>query len=90
MLGDVTITQTGASAPYQLGILPRGRYNIYALKELDGEDYVGWYVLPDDQARRPAPVTPPAMGIDIQMTVVPNAERAIIPERLKALSAKTP
>lgn len=90
MLGDVTITQTGTSAPYQLSGLPTGRYSVYALKELGGEDYAGWYVAPGDEARRPALVTPPTTGIDIEMIAVPDAERSLIPEKLKELSAKTP
>lgn len=87
MLGKVQLTQPGASAPYQLGSLPRGRYGVYALKELDGQDYFGYYT--------PAPrevglVTPPADGIDIQMTAFPDAERSSLPQKIRELSERTP
>lgn len=90
MLGKVQLTESGASAPYQLGSLPKGFYGVYALKELDEEDYVGWYMLPNDQIGRPALVTPPATGIDIQMRAFPDAGRSSLPKEVQRLSAKTP
>lgn len=89
MLGDVETTQMGASAPYQLDNLPLGSYSVYALKNSVGEDYVGWYGLAEDQAKQPLLVTPPATEIDIQMIIVPDAERSRLPEKVQELSTET-
>lgn len=88
MLGDVEITQTGTSAPYQIDNLPLGSYSVYALKNSDGEDYVGWYGLAEDQAKQPLLVTPPATEIDIQMIIVPNTGRSSLPEKVQELSTE--
>ena len=87
MLGEVRIAASGASAPYQLGSLPRGSYSVYALKELDGEDYFGYYT---PVPREVGLVTPPADGIDIQMTAFPDAERSRLPQKVRELSERTP
>lgn len=89
MLGDVEIMQKGASAAYQLSNLPRGSYSVYALKNAAGEDYVGWYGLAEDRAKPPLLVTPPATEVDIQMIIVPDAERSSLPETVQELSADT-
>ena len=89
MLGDIEITQMGVSAPYQLSNLPVGSYSVYALKNAAGEEYVGWYGFAEDRAKPPLLVTPPATEIDIQMIIVPDAERSSLPETVQELSAET-
>jgi hypothetical protein len=89
-LGEVTLTEAGASSSYQLGSLPAGSYSIYALKESVVEDYLGWYIEPGDPSATPALVTPPAANIDIRMIAVPKAERARLPEEIRALSSTRP
>lgn len=90
MLGEVRLTEPELSAPYQLGSLPAGSYSIYALKESVTEDYLGWYAVPGDPSAKPALITPPATGVDIRMIAVPKAERARLPEEIRALSFTQP
>lgn len=88
MLGDVEIMQQGESAPYRLS-LPLGSYSIYALKESEGEDYVGWYGFAEDRTKEPVLVTPPATEIDIRMFTVPDATRSSLPAKVQELGTET-
>jgi hypothetical protein len=90
MLGEVRIAESGTSAPYQLSSLPRGSYSVYALKEVEGEAYAGWYTRSNDPTLQPSLVTPPATGIDIRMRAFPDAERPSLPEEVRELSERTP
>lgn len=68
----VTVSQSGASAPYTFTGLRPGAYTIIALKDANGSgsldtgDYLGVYSADNQNA---TPVTPPAGNINIQMVV---------------------
>lgn len=90
-LGRVNITESAASATYQLGSLPPGSYGIYALKDANNDgnssgnsDFFGYYSV---SAGEPSLVTPPAENIDIQMTLLTGASK--VPQAILQLE-RTP
>ena len=91
-LGRVNITESSASATYQLGNLPPGSYGIYAFKDVNGDgdatgngDFYGFY---NPVAGESSLVTPPAENIDIQMTILTGV--GTVPRVIHELSTKTP
>ena len=70
---QLTITQTGGSAPYRFSSLAAGQYAVFAGKDVDGNgsfgdegDYAGCY---GDEGGCLA-VTPPQTGLNVQLGVI--------------------
>jgi hypothetical protein len=74
--GQTTIQTSGSSAPYAFENLPSGQYQLFALKDVNGNgqlddgDYMGIYNCTSLEGCQPTPVSPPAQGIGIQLHVV--------------------
>lgn len=88
-LGNVEVTVSATSAPYQLGGLPLGNYSIYALKKTAGEAYAGWYASPSNAGERVL-VTPPATGVDIQLRAFTGTPPANLSRAIQRLHTETP
>jgi hypothetical protein len=70
------IQSSGSSAPYTFENLPSGQYQLFALKDVNGNgqldngDYMGIYNCTTLAGCQPTAVTTPAQGIDVQLLVI--------------------
>jgi len=78
----VSVSQTGQTAPYQIGNLAGGEYFVVAWKDLDGDeditpgDYIGGYTNADGDLLL---VRPTANNIRVPLTVVQGAQNLKLP-----------